>query len=117
MRHRVKSKRIGRNKAHLSAMLRNLTTSIVLFEKVKTTKAKANAVKPIVEKMIVDAKTMTLPLSIKKLKAYLKDDNAVKKVTEDLAKRYKDRPSGFVRLIPIGHRAGDSAPMVQIELV
>jgi large subunit ribosomal protein L17 len=98
-------------------MLRNMATSIVLFEEIRTTKAKANAVKPIVEKLIVDTKQLALPLAIRKLKAYIKDDNAVKKLTEDLAKRYKDRSSGFTRIIPIGYRAGDSASMVQIELV
>ena len=117
MRHRVKSKRVSRNKAHLSSMLRNMATSIVLFEKIRTTKAKANAVKPIVEKLIVDSKQLALPLAMRKLKAYVKDDNAVKKLIEDLAKRYKDRSSGFTRVTPIGYRPGDAAPMVQIELV
>jgi len=98
-------------------MLRNMATSIVLFEKIKTTKAKANVVKSVVEKLIVDAKKLALPLAIRKLKAYIKDDNAVKKLTEDLAKRYKDRSSGFLRIIPVGYRPGDAAPMVQIELV
>ena len=117
MRHQVKSKRINRNEAHLDAMLRNLATSIILYEKVKTTQAKAKIVKPIVEKMITIAKKNTLPISLRRLNAYLTNKNASKKITRELTERYKDRNSGFTRLIPLGFRAGDAAPMVQIELI
>lgn len=117
MRHRVKSTRLNRNKAHLNAMLRNLATSIVLYERVKTTQAKAKLVKPIVEKLISKAKKQPLPVAMRTLNAYLMDKNAAKKITRELLERYKNRESGYTRLTPLGFRAGDAAPMVQIELV
>ena len=117
MRHRVKSKRINRDKAHLDSMLRNLATSIILYEKVKTTQAKAKMVKPIVEKLITTAKKNSPPNAMRSLNAYLLDKNASKKLVQELLGRYKDRNSGFVRLSNLGFRSGDSAPMVQIELI
>ena len=117
MRHRVKSKRLNRNAAHLKAMTKNLAVSILLYEKVKTTKSKAKLVKPVVEKLISKAKGQELPLAMRTLNAYLPDKNASKKLTRELLDRYKDRSSGFLRITPLGYRAGDAAPMVQLELV
>lgn len=117
MRHQVKSKRINRDAAHLNSMMRNLTTSIILYEKVKTTTAKAKMLKPIVEKLMVDAKGSSIVNIYRNLNSYLLDKNASKKVVDELLKRYEGRNAGFVRITNLGHRAGDSAPMVQIELV
>jgi large subunit ribosomal protein L17 len=117
MRHRIETARLNRNKAHLGAMLRNLATSIILYEKVKTTRSKARVVQPIIEKLIVDAKQQSSSLAMRKLNAYFSDPNASKKLVSELSKRYKDRKSGFVRVIPLGYRPGDAAPVVQIELV
>lgn len=117
MRHKVKSKRLNRDEAHLSAMLRNLATSVILYEKVKTTESKAKMIKPIVEKLIAGAKQDSPVVVMRRLNAYLVDKNASKKLTADLVVRYKDRSSGFLRIVPLGFRAGDAAPMVQIELV
>ena len=117
MRHRVKSKRLNRNEAHLNAMTRNLATSIILYEKVKTTQSKAKLIKPVVEKLISKAKGQELPLATRTLNSFLQDKNATKKLTRELLDRYKDRNSGFLRITPLGFRAGDAAPMVQIELV
>lgn len=117
MRHRVKSTRLNRNSAHLNAMLRNLATSVILYEHVKTTQAKAKLVKPVVEELIAKAKRQSLPVAMRSLNAYLTDKNAAKKVTRELIERYKDRSSGFTRLTSLGFRAGDAAPMVQIDLV
>ncbi len=117
MRHRVKSKRLNRNKAHLNAMLRNLATSIVLYERVKTTQAKAKLIKPVVEKLITAAKKQSLPVAMRTLNAYFLDKNASKKMTRELLDRYKERSSGFLRITPMGFRAGDAAPMATIEFV
>ena len=117
MRHRVKSTRINRDSSHLDSMLRNLATSIILYEKVKTTQAKAKLVKPIVEKLIAQSKKGSAMNTMRTLNAYLMDKNASKKVTQELIDRYKDRSSGFVRLTPLGFRPGDAAPKVLIELV
>lgn len=117
MRHRVKSKRINRDEAHLDSMLRNLATSVVLYEKVKTTQSKAKLVKPIIEKLISSAKKNSTVNAMRMLNAYFLDKNASKKTIKELLERYKERNSGFVRLTNLGYRAGDAAPMVQIELV
>ena len=117
MRHRVKKTKLNRDKAHLNSMLRNLATSIILYEKVKTTQTKAKTVKPIVEKLISDAKHQSLSVAMRALNAYLSDKNASKKLIRELLKRYEKRQSGFLRIIPLGYRVGDAAPMVQIELI
>ncbi len=117
MRHRRDTTRLNRDAAHLDSMLRNMATSIILYEKVKTTQSKAKLVKPIVEKLITKAKKQTLPVAMRSLNAYLTDKNASKKLTREILDRYKDRGSGYLRITPLGFRAGDAAPMVQIELV
>ncbi len=117
MRHRVKTTRLNRDQAHLDSMLRNMATSIILYEKVKTTKSKAKMIKPIVEKLITSAKKQSLSVSMRTLNAYFTDKSASKKLTREILERYKDRNSGFLRIIPLGYRAGDAAPMVQIELI
>lgn len=117
MRHRQKSKRINRDRAHLDAMLRNLATSVILYEKIKTTQAKAKLVKPIVEKLITASKGKSKMNAYRTLNAYLFDTNASKKLMNELAPRYKDKSSGCVRITKLGFRAGDAAPVVQLELV
>lgn len=94
-----------------------MATSIILYEKVKTTQSKAKLVKSIVEKLITKTKKQSLPVAMRSLNAYLTDKNASKKMTREILDRYKDRSSGYLRVTPLGFRAGDSAPMVQIELV
>ena len=117
MRHRVKSARVNRNRAQLDALLRNMATSLILYEKIKTTEAKAKLLRPVVEKLITAAKKQEKHNAIRSLKAYLYDNNATKKMMEVLLDRYKDRNSGYVRITKLGFRAGDAAPMVQVELV
>jgi len=107
---------LGREKGPRAALYRNLATSIVLYEKVKTTEAKAKAVKPMVEKMITVGKKNDL-VSRRELLAFFYVENAVKKILEDLAPRYKNRQGGYLRVTPIGRRQGDAAKMVQIEFV
>ena len=109
-------RKIGRKKAHRERTLRNLATSLVLYEKVKTTEAKAKAVSPLVERLFTHARTNTLSAR-RYAKALLFDDNAVTKLFEDLTSRQGDRTSGFVRIVKLAPRAGDSARMAQIELL
>ncbi len=116
MRHRKKGKILDRKKAPREAMLRNLAASIVLHEKVKTTSAKAKAVKPLVEKAITTGKTNSLA-SRRRLLKFFYTDHPVKKILEVLGPRYEKRPGGYTRIIKLGHREGDGAEMVQIELV
>ena len=116
MRHRNKNKILDRKKGPRELMLRNLASSILLYEKVKTTRAKAAAVRPLVEKMITSSKAGDLNARRGLIKVLLQK-NAVKKTLEVLGVRYKTRPGGYTRVIKLGTRAGDGAEMVQIELV
>ncbi|MFA5753804.1 MAG: 50S ribosomal protein L17 [Patescibacteria group bacterium] len=116
MRHRNKNKILDRQKGPRELMLRNLASSIILYEKVKTTKAKAQAVRPLVEKMITSAKAGDLNARRGLIKVLLQK-NAVRKAIEVLGVRYKTRQGGYTRTIKLGVRQGDGAEMVQIELV
>lgn len=98
------------------ALMRNLATSVVLYEKVKTTKARAKFVRPIVEKAITIGKGGDLT-SRRRLYKIFSLENAVKKVVEDISPKYKDRDGGYTRVTNLGPRHGDGAEMVRIELV
>lgn len=116
MRHRVKGKIFGRKKEPRELMLRNLASSVLIFERVKTTKTKAKAVRTLVEKSITLAKKGDLA-SRRALIAKLPQKMAVKKVMEVLGERYKDREGGYTRVTKLSPRQGDGADMAQIELV
>ncbi|HCW32698.1 MAG: 50S ribosomal protein L17, large subunit ribosomal protein L17 [Candidatus Peregrinibacteria bacterium GW2011_GWE2_39_6] len=122
MRHRVNKVKLGREKDHLKSLLKNLATSLVLYEKIKTTKPKAKAVAPKVERLITLAKAADTGKKsqrevIRTMQKNLFDENATRKLLEELAKRYTDRSSGFTRIVNIGIRDGDAATMVQLELL
>jgi len=117
MRHRIKKTRVGHNQPLSNSILRNLATSVVLYEKVKTTQLRATRMKSILEKLITTAKKNTPHNALRALNAYLLDTKASDKMVRELLPRFKDRTSGFVRLTKLGFRAGDAAEMVQIELV
>lgn len=116
MRHRNKNKILGRQKGPRELMLRNLASSVLLYEKVKTTKAKATAVRPLLEKAITAAKAGNLEARRGLLKVLLQK-KAVKKALEVLGVRYQKRPGGYTRTTKLGVRAGDGAEMVLLELV
>jgi len=116
MRHRYKGKILDRKKEPRKALLRNLATSLILYEKIKTTEAKAKTLRPYVEKMITKGKKSTLAARRELLKdLYL--ESAVKKVMDDLAPRYKERHGGYTRITKLVPRQGDGAKMAQIEFV
>jgi len=116
MRHRHKGKILDRKKESREALLRGLATSIIIYEKVKTTKTKAKAVKPLVEKLVTTAKKNDLTARRELLKI-LYHKKAVSKILEVLGPRYKERKGGYTRIINLGRRQGDGAEMVQIEFV
>lgn len=116
MRHRNTGKILDRKKGPRAALLRNLATSIILFEKVKTTKAKAKAVRPLVERLITKGRPGTVTAR-RMLVASLYGENAAKKIIEVLSPRYKDRKGGYTRITNLKRREGDGAEIVQIELV
>lgn len=115
MRHRNKVKTLDRKKASREMMLRNLASSILIYEKVKTTKAKAKVVKSIVERLITTAKEGDLTAR-RRLISVLPQKNAIEKTLE-LGKKYKDVKGGYTRITNLGVRQGDGAEIVQIELV
>ncbi len=116
MRHRNKVKILDRKTGPRKALLRNLATNLILYEKIKTTEAKAKTLRPVVEKLITKGKAGDLHAKRELLK-YLYLENAVKKVLEDLGPRYKDRKGGYTRITKLGTRKGDGAQMAQIEFV
>jgi large subunit ribosomal protein L17 len=116
MRHRVKTKKLDRKKEPREMMLRNLAASILIYEKVKTTVAKAKAVKPMVEKIITVSKKGDLTAR-RNLISVLPQKNAVDKAMDVLGKKYKDTPGGYTRIVKLPARQGDGASMAQIELV
>ena len=116
MRHRKKKVTLDRKKSSRTALLKNLAASVILYEKVRTTLAKARAVQPIVEKMIHLGKKGTLH-SRRQLYSFFPIENPVKKIVEDLALRYNNRQGGYTRIVKVGRRQGDGAEMAMIELV
>ncbi|MBT4277874.1 50S ribosomal protein L17 [Candidatus Falkowbacteria bacterium] len=115
MRHRNKNKILDRKKAPREMMLRNLASSIIIYEKVKTTDAKAKTVRSLVEKMITISKKGDLTARRTLIKNLLQK-KAIEKTLE-LGKKYKDRDGGYTRITKLGTRQGDGANIVQIELV
>lgn len=108
--------KLGRKKEHRERTLRNLLTSLVLYEKVRTTEAKAKTLKPIAERLISTALKGSLDAR-RSIKALVFDNNAVSKIFEDLPARQGDRNSGFLRITKLPPRPGDAAPMALLELI
>ncbi len=116
MRHRVKGKKLKRNTAQRQALLRNLVTSFLEKERIKTTLAKAKATRPLAEKMITLAKKNTLHTRRLALRFIYKRE-VVKKLFDELGPRFSERPGGYTRIVKVGPRAGDGAEMAILELV
>ncbi len=117
MRHRKKRTQLNMQPDQRRAVLRSLATSIVLYEKVETTAAKAKQVRGIVEDLITKAKTKDTVSAIRQINKVVFDEKAGKKLLEVLKERYKDRTGGYTRILKVGNRAGDAAEMVSIQLV
>ena len=111
------TKSLSRKDNHRKSLLRNLATSLILYEEIKTTKTKAQAVKPIVENLILTAKKSTRKEMTKRrlLKIFF-DKNATKKVLDVLVPRYQQDETGIVQVYKIGPRSGDNASMVILKL-
>jgi large subunit ribosomal protein L17 len=114
--HRVHQRKFGRQTGHRKAMLRNLTLSVLRYESVKTTEAKAKEVRTFIDGMIVLGKDGSL-VARRKALGWLPEREIVEKLFTDLATRYADRQSGFTRTTRLPRRVGDSAPMMLIELM
>lgn len=117
MRHKVKKVKLGSDKDHTKALMRNLAMSVIIYEKIKTTRAKAKAVQPFVERLISIAKGADKSHAIREIERLLQHENSSKKIFEVLNEKYKDKSSGFTRITKLGYRNGDNAPVVQLELI
>lgn len=117
MEHRKQRLRLNQKPNHAALLLRNLATSIVLYETVRTTKKRAKVVAPMVEKLITTAKTKEPRIAIRAINAVVMHENASKKLMEVLKTRYAKRSSGYTRITPVGARKGDGAELVDLELM
>ena len=116
MRHRVAGRKLSRPTGHRMAMYYNLTTDLLKYEKIVTTQAKAKEVRGIAEKVITLGKAGSLHARRQAL-AMISNKEVVGKVFDELAPRYADRSGGYTRILKLGPRLGDGAPMAQLELV
>jgi len=135
MRHRVAGKRLNRSSGHRKALRRNLVTALIYHERIETTEAKAKAVRGQAEKLITLAKrglaaeqeepsrgVHARRLAAGRLNRWMTEPDGervdvLKKLFEDIAPRFADRPGGYTRIYKLGPRKGDASPMVLLELV
>ena len=111
-----KGARFGGDAAHHKAILANLAASRIAAEAIVTTEAKAKALRPVAEKLITKARKGGVH-NHRQVVAFLRDKDMAHRLFADIAPRYADRPGGYLRILKLGPRPGDNAPMARIELV
>jgi large subunit ribosomal protein L17 len=116
MRHQRAGKKLGRDASHRRALYANLAGALIEHGRIKTTEAKAKAVKPIVEQMITLGRRGDLHARRQAL-SFLRSQDVVHVLFSDVGPRFADRPGGYTRIVKLGPRAGDAAQMVYLELV
>jgi large subunit ribosomal protein L17 len=116
MRHQRAGKKLGRDASHRRALYANLAGALIEHGRIKTTEAKAKAVKPIVEQMITLGRRGDLHARRQAL-SFLRSQDVVHILFSDVGPRFADRPGGYTRIVKLGPRGGDSAPMAYLELV
>src|SRR5436190_19322585 len=116
MRHQKKTIKLGRKAEHRKALLANQVCSLIEYQRIKTTLAKAKAVRPLAEKMVTLGKRGSIHARRTAL-ATLRQKNAVKKLFDDIAPRSTDRNGGYTRIVKLGQRKSDSAPVAFLEWV
>lgn len=116
MRHRQSGRKLNRNSSHRKAMFSNMAASLLNHEVIRTTLPKAKELRRVAEPLITMAKTDSVH---KRRLAFsrLRDRDVVTKLFNELGPRYKDRPGGYLRILKMGYRTGDKAPMALVELV
>ena len=115
MRHLKAGRKLNRTSSHRKALFRNLVTSLIDHEQVRTTDAKAKELRRIADRMITLGKRGSLHARRQAL-SYIRSRSVVTKLFDEVAARFKERPGGYTRVVKIGHRHGDAAPMSIIEL-
>ena len=116
MRHRKSGRQLNRNSSHRKAMFQNMANSLFLHEAIKTTLPKAKELRRVVEPLITKAKSDSVA-NRRHVFSKLRDDAMVAKLFTELGPFYKDRPGGYVRILKVGFRTGDKAPMALVQLV
>jgi large subunit ribosomal protein L17 len=116
MRHQRAGKKLGRDSAHRKALYANLAGALIEHGRIKTTEAKAKAVKPLAEQMITLGRRGDLAARRKAI-AELRSQDVVHQLFAEVAPRFADRPGGYTRIVKLGPRQGDAADMVYLELV
>ena len=111
-----RGRRFGGSSAHQKSMMANLVASLIAAEAITTTEAKAKAVRPIAEKIITKAKKGGLH-NHRQVVSFLRDREMAARLFDEIAPRYTDRAGGYTRILKVGPRHGDNAPMARIELV
>lgn len=131
MPHQIRKHKLGRPTAQRTALFRGLTRSLILHERIQTTEPKAKAVRPVVERFIalgcraqqaLDAgdtpENRAKALHYRRMAfAFIQDNQVIRKTFGELATRYKGRPGGYTRILKVGFRRGDAAPMALLEFV
>jgi large subunit ribosomal protein L17 len=117
MRHGKQRNKLSRDSAHRKALMRNLSRELIEHERIRTSQAKAKAVKPRVEKLITLARRDDLHARRQALSELGQDKFLVHKLFEEIAPRYAERPGGYTRIVKLGPRRSDSTEMVFLELV
>jgi len=116
MRHGKKFNHLGRKTAHRKAMLANMSCSLIEHKRINTTEAKAKALRKFVEPLITKSKNDTTH-NRRVVFSYLRDKFAVTELFKEISVKVADRPGGYIRIIKLGNRQGDNAPMAMVELV
>ena len=111
-----KGPRFGGDPAHQKAMMGNLVAHLIAAESIVTTEAKAKALRPVAEKVITKAKKGSVH-SQRQVVAFIRDKDMAHKLFAEIAPRYADRPGGYLRILKLGPRHGDNAPMARVEFV
>ncbi len=116
MRHRAKGRQLSRTATHRKALLRNMAASLFQHDAIVTTEAKAKVLRPYAEHLITKAKKGGVH-DRRQVIAKLHDKTVTHKLFAEIAPRYSERPGGYLRILKLGPRPGDNAPMARIELV
>jgi len=111
-----RGRRLGGSSAHQKAMMGNLVASLIAAESIVTTEAKAKAMRPVAEKCVTAARKGGVHQQ-RQVVALIRDKDMTHKLFEEIAPRYEDRPGGYTRILKLGPRPGDNAPMARIEFV
>ncbi len=116
MRHRKSGRKLGVTTKHRKAMFRNMATDLLRNGKINTTDTRAKEIRRVVEKLVTLGKNGSLHARRKAL-GYIRDRLVVEKLFSELAQRYMERPGGYTRIVKLGYRRGDNAPVSLVELV